>query len=424
MTDARADRMPTAVSPAPRPAAARTTNASNLIGAVALGILLAYAAMLTIAFREHLWILDAAGHPVVNDFVVFWVAGHLALKGAVLAAYDAHREHAAELATIGHSFHQLLGWSYPPLFLFVVILPSHLPYVAAFIAWGVVTLILHASTVAAIAERRAAFLLACAVPWVLVELILGQNGFLISAVIGLALLHLEKRPILSGFLLGFLSCKPQFGVLFPLALAAGGYWRAFAWAIVGTLVLNGLAGAVFGFGTFGAFLHALSVQADNHLVRSDLGWNKLQSVYGVMRAHGTSSGAAWSMQAITSAAMTLAVVLRWRSRSVPFTLKAALLAAAIPLVTPYVLYYDAPILAIAAAFLYRHSPFDKVELAVMGGATPFLFAPLTFLIPAAGGLIATLAIAAIVARRIYSIAPLRRIKPSCATDATSVPASV
>jgi Glycosyltransferase family 87 len=371
---------------------------------IALAIILCYATMLIGGFLQHLWILDAAGHPVVNDFIVFWVAAHLALKGAALAAYSASAEHAAELAAIGHSYHQVLGWSYPPLFLMVVTLPARLPYVTAFIAWGVVTLALYASTVAAITKRYVAFMVACALPWALVELILGQNGFLTAAVIGLALLHLETRPIVSGMLLGFLSYKPQFGILIPLALAAGGYWRVFGWAAFGTLAWNGLAGAIFGFETYPAFLHALSTAAGTHLIRSDLGWAKLQSVYGFARVLGAPAVAAWSMQALVSASAALGVVFCWRSRNTPFGLKAAFLATATLLATPYVLYYDVPVLAIAGAFLFRERSFDRFELALMTAVAPFLFAP--FLpgfeaVPAA--LMATVAMGALTVRRLHAL---------------------
>lgn len=371
---------------------------------VALAVTLCYVAMLTGGFLQHLWIVDAKGHPVVNDFVVFWVAAHLALKGAALSAYNASAEHAAELAAIGHTYHQVLGWSYPPLFLMVVTLPARLPYVTAFIAWGVVTLALYATTVAAITQRAVAFMVACALPWALVEFILGQNGFLTAAVMGTALLLLEKRPILSGMLLGFLSYKPQFGILFPLALAAGGYWRAFGWAAFGTLVWNGLAGAVFGFESYVAFLHALSTAANTHLVRSDLGWNKLQSVYGFARVLGAPAVAAWSMQALVSASAALGTVLCWRSKTTPFALKAAFLVTAILLATPYVLYYDVPVLAIAGAFLFRERGFDRFELALMAAVTPFLFAPfLPGFASVPGALMATVIMGVLTVRRLQSL---------------------
>jgi arabinofuranan 3-O-arabinosyltransferase len=371
--------------------------------AVALIVIMLYAAMLFGGYFQHLWILDAAGHPVVNDFIVFWVAAHLAMKGAVLAAYDAHREHIAELAAIGHTYRQVLGWSYPPLFLLIVILPAQLPYVPAFILWCGATLGLYALTITAIAKRAVAFMVACAMPWALVEFMLGQNGFLTAAVIGTALLQLEKRPFISGLLLGFLSYKPQFGILFPLALAAGGYWRACGWAALGTLLWNGLAAAVFGFESYAAFLHALSNAADTHLVRSDLGWNKLQSVYGFARELGAPSTAAWAMQALVSAAAAFAVVVAWKSRNTPFELKAALLPIAILLATPYVLYYDVPVLAVAGAFLFRQRGFDRFELSLMAAVAPFLLTPfLPGLAVVPGALIASFAMGFIAVRRLQA----------------------
>ena len=173
--------------------------------------------MLFGGYFQHLWILDKTGHPVVNDFIVFWVAAHLAMKGAVLAAYDAHREHAAELAAIGHTYRQVLGWSYPPLFLLIVILPAQLPYVPAFLLWCGATLGLYALTIAAIAKRAVAFMVACAMPWALVEFILGQNGFLTAAVIGTALLQLEKRPFVSRIVAGL----PQLQAAIRHSLPAG-----------------------------------------------------------------------------------------------------------------------------------------------------------------------------------------------------------
>jgi hypothetical protein len=203
--------------------------------------------------------------------------------------------------------------------------------------------------------------------------------------------------------LGFLSYKPQFGILFPLALAAGGYWRAFGWAALGTLLWNGLAAAVFGFESYAAFLHALSNAADTHLVRSDLGWNKLQSVYGFARELGAPGTAAWAMQALVSAAAAFAVVVAWKSRNTPFELKAALLPIAILLATPYVLYYDVPVLAVAGAFLFRQRGFDRFELSLMAAVAPFLLTPfLPGLAVVPGALIASFAMGFIAVRRLQA----------------------
>ncbi|MGB8366540.1 MAG: glycosyltransferase family 87 protein [Rhizomicrobium sp.] len=397
-------------------APSRATETDKLVLTLAGGIAFGYAISLAMMFIAHTWILDGLGHPIKDDFVVFWAAGHAALKGAALLAYDTHRQHAAEVATIGHGFSGTLGWSYPPLFLFVAAALASLPYVYAFVLWLSSTVALHASVMAAIAKRRIAFVVACAAPWVLTALTPGQNGFLTSAIIGLVLLHLEKRPALAGLILGLLSYKPQFGILFPLALAAGGYWRAFAWACVSTLAWNGLACAVFGFETFSAFFHALSATTETHLTHMSIGWNTLQSLYGLVRALGGSLGAAEAAQAFLAALAAITVVLCWRGQA-PFSLKAAVLAAAIPLVTPYIFVYDLPMLAVAVAFLFRHRSFDKMELVLLAATAPCVYA--VILLPMPSAFFASLAVAGIAARRIYCAGALTRITPSCTTGVPS-----
>jgi arabinofuranan 3-O-arabinosyltransferase len=375
------------------------TEPDKLILAMALGISLGYAGALAVTFFAHVWILDTHGQPVVEDFVAFWTAGHQVLKGAPVAAYDAHLEHAAEVATIGHSFAGTLGWSYPPQFLFVAALLASLPYTAAFLLWGMTTLGAYASVAATIAGRRLAFPVACAAPWVLTALMPGQNGFLTAALVGGVLLCLDKRPALAGVFLGLLSYKPQFGVLFPLVLAFAGYWRSFGWACVSTLLLNVVAGSVLGFETLTAFLHALSDATQSHLAHAGVGWNKLQSVYGLLRSMGAPAEIGLAAQALFSAAAAAVVVAYWRSKA-PFALKAAVLACAIPLVTPYVFVYDLPVLSVACAFLFKHRNFDRVELYLLASTVPSVFAFLWLPFPTA--FFASVAVATIAMRRALS----------------------
>jgi arabinofuranan 3-O-arabinosyltransferase len=320
-----------------------------------------FALSLALAALRHIWIYDLKGHPIPEDFVAFWSVGQLVLHGHALAAYNAQLEHAAEVATVGRNFTYLLGWSYPPLFLFVAALLACLPFAAAFAMWTSTTAALQAGVIGGIAERPVAFLLPWAAPWAMLGLMNGQNGFLTAAIIGGVLLSLETRPALAGLLLGLLSYKPQFGLLFPVALAFGGYWRAFAWACAATIGWTALSIAAFGPDVFVAFVHSLGGAASSHLSTGEVGWNKLQSLYGLARALGVSAVMSWLLQAGLSAACVLATALVWRSGKVPFSLKAAAVAAAVPLATPYVFVYDLPVLSVAIAFLFRHRAFDLGE---------------------------------------------------------------
>ena len=75
-------------------------------------------------------------------------------------------------------------------------------------------------------------LVALAFPAVLINIGHGQNGFLTAALLGGALVVLERRPIMAGFMLGLLVYKPQYGLLLPLVLAVSGRWKCFASAAV------------------------------------------------------------------------------------------------------------------------------------------------------------------------------------------------
>lgn len=332
--------------------------------AAASGLGIAFVVTLTVMCGLHKLNFDSHGYPIVNDFVSFWSAGRLVLQGHALAAYDPHLRHAAEIATVGHPFKDELGWWYPPLFLFVAGALAYLPYAAAFNTLNCVTLLLHASVTAMIARRREAFFLAAAAPWAMFGMMRGQNQFLTASIIGAALLTLERRPALSGIILGLLSYKPHLGLLFPIALAFGGYWRAFGWACAGTAFWTALSGSVFGFDTFLPFIHGLSAVGHKELVTDPNYLPCLQSLYGLARSVGFSDGTAWVMQACISAACVVAIAGLWRSKAA-FELKAAGVAVAIPLVTPYVWPYDLATLTVALSFLYRHRPFDGKEWAAV-----------------------------------------------------------
>lgn len=376
----------------------------KLLLTVALGIALVYAAAFAFMRVHDIWIVDSRGHPLFGDFVVYWTAGHEALSGHAAAIYDLRLHHAAEVGVVGHGFSEGLEWFYPPLFLFVAVPLALLPYAPAFLVFVTSTLVLHAATTAAIAKQRIAFILALLPPWVPVGVLIGQNGFLTAGLFGFVLLALERRPVVSGLLLGLLSYKPQFGLLIPLALAAGGYWRAFVWAALAALATNGLACAIFGTDTLWAFFHALFAGAQGHLVNGVGGWGRFQSPYGFLRASGCPDSVAGAGQVIATLSMAAIVVLSWRAK-IPYALKAAILAAVTPLATPYVLFYDLPVLTVAAAFLHRYRAFDRTELVML--ASGLAVSCTFFLLPVPGGMFAVLAVVAVALRRLYFCMPAR-----------------
>ena len=156
--------------------------------------------------------VDPRGKPLGYDFITFWAASHLALGGAPSAAYDMVRIAAAEQAAVP-GLETVYLWHYPPTF-FLVILPlALLPYLAAYGAFVGATGALFAAVMRRIVADRRAMLLVAAFPAVFINLFHGQNGFLTAAILGAALVVLDRRPLLGGALLGLMAYKPQFAAL-------------------------------------------------------------------------------------------------------------------------------------------------------------------------------------------------------------------
>jgi hypothetical protein len=318
-----------------------------------------YAAGLGMMLTQRAWILAPSGRPVPCDFLAFWVAGKMALAGNASSAYDPNALHAAQAAVAG-PFDGYLYWNYPPFFFFFAVLLSASSYVAAFLGWVVATVVAFAITIGTIARRWEGALAACASPVILLGAFGGQNGFLSAALLGGSLLLIPARPILAGILLGLMAYKPQFGILIPVALIAGGHWRAIFSAGATVAMLVGASLLVFGWSANASFLHFLP---HAYSTLGGEGWAKVQSIYSVARYLGAGDSSAWLAQAATVVACAVVIAFLWRS-GVAYELKAAALAVAVLLSTPYVHIYDFPVLLVALAFLYRHRPFDRIEWSV------------------------------------------------------------
>jgi len=193
-------------------------------------------------------------------------------------------------------------------------------------------------------------LFALAFPAVFVNLGHGQNGFLTAGLLGGGLMLLEERPLVAGVCFGLLAYKPQFGLLLPLALIAGRHWRAFASAGMTTAAASLVSYAVFGADTWRAFFSSLRLTRTYILEQGATGWEKIQSVFSAVRMLGGGIETAYAIHGVVAVLVALTVLWIWY-RPLPISLKAAALATATTLITPYVLDYDLILLAIPIALL-------------------------------------------------------------------------
>jgi arabinofuranan 3-O-arabinosyltransferase len=335
-----------------KPMAAADPSAARLVRVIALALALGYLTVLGGSYLKGDFLIDRHGRAIANDFVNVIAAGRLTLAGEAAAAYDWPQHKAAEVRAIGHDFADYFGWHYPPTFLFVAAALALLPYLTAAVVWLIATFVAYAATLAGILAGRTGIYVAAGFPAALWNITAGQNGFLTAALIGGTLGLLERRPALAGVCLGLLTYKPQFGMLFPLVLVVDLRWRTMAVAAAVAGALAALSWIAFGSASWEAFAHWMPITGRVVLGEGHADWGRLQSLFGLVRAHGGGEPLAWSVQIAGSLSAAAAIALLWRS-SVPYELKAAALAAGTLVVTPYLYMYDLAILAVAVAFLLR-----------------------------------------------------------------------
>jgi len=322
---------------------------SRRVALYAVGLLVCYAVFMAKGYADRLWLIDTDGSGKSIDFVATWAAARLALAGQAVSAYDLAAFTREQLTGIG----QLGGdyaWAYPPTY-FLPILPlAFFSYATAALIWLSTTLVAYAVAMRAILPRVATVLVALASPFVLWNFFVGQNGFLTAALIGGALVLLDRRPIVAGMLLGLLTWKPQLGILFPIILILTARWHVFVSAAVTALLLAAISYFAFGLETWTAFLAALHDQAGTVLDRGGVAFHKQQSIHALVRLLGGNDSFAWALHIAGALAATVFTAWLWM-RPIDVRLKAASLVGAALIATPYLFIYDLPILTVPLAFL-------------------------------------------------------------------------
>jgi hypothetical protein len=317
-----------------------------------LGVPVAYAIALAWRIFHGQSIFHSDGRLRCVDFGWMWLSGKFAASGDLARIFDYPAFAGAQLALFGPDNCPLIPhFYYPPTFLFILFPLGFMPYLIAFVVWNLVTLLFYLGAVYAIVPRRAALFAALTPFFVPVNIDFGHNGFVTAALVGFSLVFAEKRPWLSAPFLGLLTYKPQLGLLFPPALLVARNWRALAGAMATTGLLAG--GATLAFGEQG-WLSFIDAMLTRNSVWSPDGTTELnvQSVLGLLHHAGVSASIAWTVQLVVAAFVGLTVCALW-SKPVPYPLKAAALCLGSVTVTPYALFYDLCVLAIAVAFFIK-----------------------------------------------------------------------
>ncbi len=198
-------------------------------------------------------------------------------------------------------------------------------------------------------------------------------------------LLLPVRPVIAGVLIGLLAYKPHLGMLIPLALLAGGYWRAIVAATVTVLASVAATVTLFGSKTWESFLTSLAptrrivIEEGRAFEGAIVSWERIMSVFAAVRRIGGTVESAYVLQAIVALFAVGVVITLFRGNGDRRVAIAAVLVGSL-LTTPYFLHYDMAVIGPAIALLVAHGlergflPYEKSVLA-FGWIAPLIAQP-------------------------------------------------
>ncbi len=344
---ARVDRASHARSTAPSPELLRR------LPYYALGLLAFYLIYtLSLIGRPEGWLLDGSGRYWLNDFAGVWTAGDVTNRGLPERAYDIAKLCAEQVALRGAPMAGCYPWPYPPHVLPLAATLATLPLIPAMLLWLGLTASVYGAVARLITGSWQGVALMLAGPATLNILYTGQNGFLSAALIGGGLMLLPTRPVLAGVVFGLLAYKPHLGLMIPLALIAAGHWRTIAAAGSTVAVVVVASMALHGLELWNLFFLQIGNVAS--VMQTHFDTSKLRSLFGLLQTLGLPAGPALVIHTVLALAVAGVVIVVWRSQ-LAHDLKAALLATAITMASPYVFAYDLAALCVAQAFLVRHA---------------------------------------------------------------------
>ena len=313
-------------------------------------------------------VTDAAGEQLGRDFINYWSGAQLAAGGNAALAYDIDAFRSFQQSLVGPAS-EFKIYGYPPVAMLLCWPLSGLGFVPALAVWVTTGAGLCLLLLSRLVGWRIAALSIFAAPAVFLNVLSGQNGFFTASILGGGLLLLDRRPISAGCVLGLIAYKPQMGVLLPVALAFGGYWRAIAATAIMAAFLVGASAALLGVDCWTAFADQLALQ--RRLLEAGISfWHRMPTSFAAVRALGGGLSAAYAVQLASVVLAIVAVAVVWRS-ACAYAVKAATLIVATFLATPYAWDYDMVALIFAAAWLLAEvapgavRPWERVVLVAL-----------------------------------------------------------
>lgn len=286
--------------------------------------------------------------PFLADFNAFYLAGHLALQGKLAIAYHFQQMQQAQFEFYG--IKGGLAWNYPPPFDLVVV-PLAIPPIGVssflFSGFSLVGYLRFLDPIAGEARRLIKFIM---LPTILLNLCIGQNGFLTGMLLcsfcGLTL----KRSPWAGIPLGLMIIKPHLALGFGLFSLIERNGRTLGIAAVTGAVFAGLSAWILGPEVWREF--AEGIQESALLLKA--GIYPLSRMTSVFASAYTLTDQLALSQLIQAVSIILGIICLcftvWLRA--PLREQLGMVALTSPFFSPYFYDYDLPIVGIGMALLY------------------------------------------------------------------------
>lgn len=297
-------------------------------------------------------LLDRSGKNVGVDFVTFWAASAMALRGTPEQTWDVAAMAVVERAAVGVPTLEPYAFHYPPTFVLLLTPIALLPYLPAFFAWVAAGTAAFVPLMRRVVPDPVTTGLALSFPGFFQNVLQGQNGLFTTSLLGGSLWFLRTRPVLSGVLLGLLTFKPQLAACAFLGLLVSRAWVALGSALLTAALFAGASVAAFGLDPWRAFLANAPFAVRVLESEGVLPWTRMPTVQVAAMLLGAPIAAARAAQAVATLAAFVSVAWAW-ARPRTMAARVCVVVGAVFLSTPFAFDYDTALLALPAAWLGR-----------------------------------------------------------------------
>ncbi len=294
--------------------------------------------------------------PDIVDFHPFYLAGTMVWNGHFAQSYDLPFMQALQ-RSFGGGRDVFMPFVYPPLFGILMAPLALLPVGVAFPLFTVATLVGYVLVMRRLAGAWFWHAVLAVSPVVLIDIRIGQNGFLTAGLAGLAVdLALRRQGAWAGLAAGALSFKPQMATMLPMLFALRRDWRALCLAAVTAVLLTGSAVLILGHDTVPAFLASTSAIA-TLMQDGTLPFHRMTSIYACLLSLGLPPRPALAIHGLVAVAVVgiaMLVAHRLGRDGSPQTSADSRAAAGVMLMTtafvsPYFFDYDLTIVGAGLA---------------------------------------------------------------------------